>query len=128
MNERGRGGAAATTPGGSGGSRGMGGRRPTLQIPPATIAAEKMSTWGFFSRGRGDPRMHFIEAPCWTIYSLSHKISTLTAVQTKSGRLPAARGRTADCRIERESPHSWERGVEITGSQDWQALLSRFTL
>lgn len=50
---------------------------------------------GGFSRGRGDPRMHFIEAPCWTIYSLSHKISTLTAVQTKSGRLPAARGRTA---------------------------------
>lgn len=69
--------------------------------------------------------MNFIEAPYWTIYSLSHKISTLTAVQTNSERLPAARGRTARCRNERESPHSWERGVEMTGSQDWQALLSR---
>lgn len=70
--------------------------------------------------------MNFIEAPYWTIYSLSHKISTLTAVQTNSVRLPAARSRTEHCRTEHESPHSWERGVEITGSQDWQVLLSRF--
>lgn len=60
---------------------GGGRRQPTLQIPSATIAAEQIST----RRERS-----FIETPYWTIYSLSHKISTLTAVQTNSVRLPVS--------------------------------------
>lgn len=31
------------------GKGGEGGERPSLLIPPATIAAEQMSTWRFFS-------------------------------------------------------------------------------